>query len=410
MQLFLVVILGGLFAALTWRSPILALKIFLGVLPVYLLRFSVLSIPSTILELFFWILFIGFYAHYRPSISVRQFFLATSLFLLLTLPSVFAAPNLFSALGLWKAYLFEPVLFFVLLRFLLKQQFLSVSDLLVPLSISAIGISLFAVLQVATGFAIPVEWVMERRATSIFDYPNAVGLFLAPLISAFLIHAYITPKYRRLFLFTAFISVIGCILSQTEAVFIAIPAALFLSFIIHHAKQLTLSVKNVYTVALFGGVIAFLASLTIPFIRTKLFLQDFSGLVRRSQWQETIAMLFDRPFFGAGLGGYKKIMPDYHIAKDIEIFEYPHQLFLNVWSELGLLGLFAFLAFLLYLLYRFSNGKQSNTQLIGFAALATMCIHGLVDVPFFKNDLAFLTAAMVAIALYANEESARIEG
>jgi O-antigen ligase len=81
-----------------------------------------------------------------------------------------------------------------------------------------------------------------------------------------------------------------------------------------------------------------------------------------------------------------------------------------VWSELGLLGLFAFLIFLAFLFYRFSNGTQSNTQLIGFAALATMCIHGLVDVPFFKNDLAFLTATVLAIALYAKEESTRIEG
>lgn len=403
MPLFLVGILGGLFTILAWRSPILALKVFLGLLPMYLLRFSILPLPSTALELFFWILFCVYLVkkHFSLSSLPKEFYLI----LILSLPSIFIAPNLFSALGIWKAYILEPLLFFFLLRHTLEKQQINTTDILLSLNLSAIGISLFAIFQAISGFGIPSNWIIERRVTSIFDYPNAVGLFLAPIICASITHAQKYSAHRILFLFSAILSLIACFFSKTEAVFIAIPVALFLTFLISERKAFQFSLKNVYTLVILGGISTFLFSLTVPIIRAKLFLQDFSGLVRRSQWQETLAMLFDRPFFGAGLSGYQEVMKDYHFRADFEIFEYPHNLFLNSWSEFGIIGLLGLFVLTIYLLYRFITFPSSHQSLIGFSALFVMAIHGLVDVPFFKNDLAFLTVIFLALALYSKNTS-----
>ena len=121
-------------------------------------------------------------------------------------------------------------------------------------------------------------------------------------------------------------------------------------------------------------------------------LQDSSGLVRRAQWSETLTMLADRPFLGAGLNGYPAALAPYHDATFYEIFQYPHEIFLNSWSELGLIGLIALFIGAI-LVARTTWRRKDEVLVLAFAvAILTMTIHGLVDVPFFKNDLAILTA------------------
>ena len=104
-------------------------------------------------------------------------------------------------------------------------------------------------------------------------------------------------------------------------------------------------------------------------------------------------MLKDNWLFGAGLAGYQKKIVPYHQAKYIEIFLYPHNIFLNFWSELGLFGL---LTFLLLLLKSFKEVKKKLIVKNNFLALSCLLalliiiFHGLVDVPYFKNDLSLL--------------------
>lgn len=132
-------------------------------------------------------------------------------------------------------------------------------------------------------------------------------------------------------------------------------------------------------------------------LQQKLLLQDWSGTVRRITWGETVEMLRDRPLTGAGLAGYPIVMREYHRATAIEIFQYPHQIVLNVWSELGLLGLVAF-AWILVTFFRLASRAESLLQRrTAMAAMVALLVHGLVDVPYFKNDLAFLFWMIVAL-------------
>lgn len=132
-------------------------------------------------------------------------------------------------------------------------------------------------------------------------------------------------------------------------------------------------------------------SLLFPPLFQKLTLQDYSGSVRLSQWSETIDMLQDHWLLGAGLSGYQTVFKPYHQATHLEIFQYPHNILLNIWVELGLLGLIA----VGLLSWHVLRAEPS----IAIFALLQMIIHGLVDVPYFKNDLAFLTWIFLAIIL-----------
>ncbi|MCR4313981.1 MAG: O-antigen ligase family protein, partial [Candidatus Uhrbacteria bacterium] len=341
--------------------------------------------------------------------------------------SVFIAPDLVSALGVWKAYFVEPMLLFFVVRHELNHNNLTAEKLFEALGVTAIILSVVGVMQWLTGTGLPIPWDIERRVTSVFDYPNALGLFLGPvvvigavtLLSPFLARQSLGDGGRSvasdgakapmklLWGATVLLSSIAIILAQSEAAIVSVIATLLIAgFLYRKTRVLSLSLV----------VLSIVTTLLFPPLFQKLTLQDYSGQVRLSQWSETIVMLQDHWLLGAGLSGYPTVFDPYHQATHLEIFQYPHNVVLNIWVELGVLGLVAFglLAYQVVVLLRGSQRptKQSfhskiasvaslprNDEAIAILALLQMTIHGLVDVPYFKNDLAILTWILLAIVL-----------
>lgn len=138
-------------------------------------------------------------------------------------------------------------------------------------------------------------------------------------------------------------------------------------------------------------------------------------------------MLKDRPVLGAGLGAYPTVFAPYHTKTFIEIFQYPHDILLNLWSETGLLGLLAF-AWIVAVWIGTVLGRKSSavssekpshdsrlgamnrapttidyrlSTIVWLMPLVAILVHGLVDVPYFKNDLAFAFWIFAALAASA---------
>jgi len=199
-------------------------------------------------------------------------------------------------------------------------------------------------------------------------------------------------KRRNWLEITAIIAgIIAIYLSKTEAAYVAIPAALLVIFMMSSARK-TLKLR----VAGEAVLILIVLLAFVPAASKKLLLRDESGLVRQSQWSETTQMLLDNPAFGAGLNAYPEALEPYHDSTLYEIFQYPHTLIFNIWTELGLLGIFAF-AWLAWFVMEAAWKNRKNPEVVAiFAALLAMTIHGLVDVPYFKNDLSVLTWILIA--------------
>lgn len=390
------------FTILAWRDLRLALILLCGLLPTYLLRLDFFVIPTTALELMVlasalvWII-----KHRGLKIDLRSLGpnWLRPIFLLLASAcfAVVVAPDTFSALGIWKAYFIEPVLFYLILRSTFRDQRdwqMAVGTLFISASV----ISLIAIIQKFTGIGIPSPWDIEYRVTSIFDFPNAVGLFLAPIVSyatvlvANRMGRYLGRSLQTIAVVTIFTGVIAIIFSQTEAALIAMPGGLLCAYLISGAnkknKTLALALSIAVGAFIFAGV---------PVVREKILLQDASGLARQNLWQETSELLGDHFVFGAGLAGFPTEIAPYHDYTYYEIFQYPHNIVLNIWVELGLLGLLAVIWLGLEVFKAARTEKQDVVKLAAFAALATMVIHGLVDVPYFKNDLSMLTWFFLAL-------------
>jgi O-antigen ligase len=174
----------------------------------------------------------------------------------------------------------------------------------------------------------------------------------------------------------------------------------------------------------------------ITLVRQKLTLNDFSGQVRKAQWAETWQMLKDdnRIITGAGLANYQKAIEPYHVPgifyndgtdkdfrlhvvfnddykrkvwRPVEIYLYPHNIILNFWTELGLVGvllfvwIFALVIYYLSLIIYHSKKNKDNAGLflaLGIlGAFIVIIVHGLVDVPYFKNDLACIFWVLIAL-------------
>ena len=155
-------------------------------LPLYLVRLQLGPLPTTVLELYLMILFVTFVYEYRFA-GIRQgwhslgkFRLPILAWLSTTLLAVFVAPHFIAGLGLWRAYILEPVLVFSILRSFFPVPILSRNLFLV-----VIGLTVWALIQFVTGYGIPHPWnvaiLAGRRATGPFPYPNALALFVAPI-------------------------------------------------------------------------------------------------------------------------------------------------------------------------------------------------------------------------------------
>jgi len=392
MTLLLVIIALAL-GLITYNNPKNGLLVLVASLPAYLLRTELLGVPTTLLELMGLVFLLAWLLRVRklPFRDLNNFFgLSLLLIVAAATLSVFVAPNVMAALGVWKAFFIEPILLMLVIREMIFTKQVRVKELFLALGVSALVISLVGVIQWITGMGIPVPWDIERRITSLFDYPNAVGLFLGPIIVIGTLSVVITKGWERIFWISAStLSLIAVIAAQSEAALVALVATFIIAGLTHNKTRIA---------SLAATTILILITTLTPALFQKLTLHDYSGEVRRSQWTETAELLKNHWLLGAGLSGYPTALAPYHEATEYEIFQYPHNILLNIWVELGLLGVVAF-GLLGFILIQTARQKPSRAQIIALFVLLEMTIHGLVDVPYFKNDLSLLTWLMIAITL-----------
>jgi hypothetical protein len=478
------------FFILSWRRPDWAVMFIVAALPAYLIRFKIFNIPFTLLEamiliaFFCWlILQTNFNNFLRGEYKIKDFIknspwnkkgsvegrkkypFGVEIILLLIISFIAAGTAGFSAgaLGIWKAYFFEPTLLYVLILNVFSPPFegggrggfLGINKIGLSLAVGAGAVAIYAVCQKITGFGIanPLWAAAEtRRVVSFFGYPNAVGLYLAPIIpvlAAFLFSPRqndcdLLPEKLCYPLKKENISVIGLSRGFLAFIILLSLAAIFFA----HSEGAMVGLTVAFIVGgLLGNkktrlaVLAFLIAAVVVLsfspngwktVEQKLTLHDFSGQVRRYQWKETLVMLNHGHFYqGAGLDNYQQAIAFYHQPgffyddgtdplfhqhtvesaeyrtktwRPVEIYMYPHNIFLNFWSELGLAGVLLFvwiiIKFLIFnFLFSIKEEKYKMLHLGLLCAMIVIVVHGLVDVPYFKNDLACLFWILIALSV-----------
>ncbi|MBI2632854.1 MAG: O-antigen ligase family protein [Parcubacteria group bacterium] len=394
MNTLLLFIAFVIYTFLVFRHFKLALLIFISLLPLYITR-AFAGSYTVLMEIPFLILLIGFLFLYFQTIKKKfsrtidrsAWRWIVAVWVAISFIQIFVSSEPAQAFNAWRIYFLEPTVLFIMIASVLEKK--DVLKIIFAFSVTAFIVALYAVIQKITGFGIVAEYwnAPEQRVTSFFSYQNAIGLLLGPLIALF-IGVMISDKtfsHRLWFGVVAVLSFFAIIFARSEG---AIFAIIFVCLIFFLARASTRRFTFV-CVALIA--LALIISQPIRnYAISKITLKDFSGSIRRELWSETITMLKDSSLFGAGLSGFPAKIAPYHQDKKIEIYWYPHNIFLNFLSEIGIAGILLFF-FILWQFYQdlYKQKKTPYALTIG-AAMAIIFIHGLVDVPYFKNDLSML--------------------
>ena len=382
----------------------------LALLPSYLIKFSLLGMPSTLLEVMVLVLFGVFVIkrwkdHRRVSFSSYKW-LILLLIIIATAAAVWS-PNRTAALGYWKAFFVEPIMFFLVVINCCREKN-DFNKIFLGLGISALAVSAVAIFQKFTGLFIANEyWAAEatRRVVSVYGFPNGVGMFLAPITTLFvgriIISRYKEKKDFWWLLFNGLVVICSSLAiywAHSEGAMVAVAIGTLL---------IGLLIKRTRIIAMIGSGIMVLIGIFVPAIReliiSKATLSDFSGNIRLIIWRETIQMLKDHPLLGGGLANYKAaIAPYHHALKIFEVYPHAHQFLLILWSELGVGGVMVFLLISLKKVFDYWHirlRENKELYLILLISFVAMWIHGLVDSPYFKYDLSFLWWTMIALGV-----------
>ncbi len=141
--------------------------------------------------------------------------------------------------------------------------------------------------------------------------------------------------------------------------------------------------------------------------------------------RDRLDLALSNPILGSGLRSYKTAVVPYHTATWMEVYPHPHNIFLMLWIETGLAGLLAFIWIIITWTTIVTRGVVTRTttprrtsqssyvnqsdagratrdvrRFVWLIPLIVILVHGMVDMPYFKNDLAlqfWILAALAAI-------------
>ena len=372
--------------------------------PAYAVRWHIGFYPTTLLEVAIVVTVAVFVwetiAAKQPVVWRTPFLIPVLLFILAGALDVVFAPNRTAALGLYRAYLLEPIAFAVVLINVVRsprRAFLVFAGLMAAAVVAGLANS-FVVLK---GLLEHTYQVTETPPVVIYLTANAVALFVVPVVA---IAGSLALHARRIEGATGFVvAILGVVitaLSFSRGGYLALSVVVAGLALSHRRRLLLLGGAAACGVALF----------LIPPIGRRIVIetQNVYGNTVQSRldlWSGTLRFLRDHPLFGAGLSGFQDRVTPYLPANFHASARFidPHDILLNFWVETGILGVIA-IAWIFVLGFRSSwQGWRHGSagwrpyQLGILLALVAVVVHGLVDVPYFKNDLSLEFWTLIAI-------------
>lgn len=399
-----------------------AINITIALLPTYLLRVSVFGLPTNFFEIAVGILCIAGLLRsdirraWRLHLArlERPFVYAALLFLVAAIISTFISPQVRVSLGILKGWVVIPLLF----AFICSVKSWEPDGLwrrLHPLILSGTAVAFGGLFQL--GYV--------SRIHFLYDVPNSLALFLAPIFVLGVWQYFHLPSQKMTSLLSLIIIGAAVVGTQSVMALVSVVVSLTLGVIMWRPlkrKRIGLAVAAMAVIAL-----AILGSTG----RIQYFLQPFfssaahsSLSVRFQLWSVAAGLIREHPLLGIGLGQFE---PNYqqklherfaeyslqstYVPSDCVppdamkhclppplsefVFRDPHNWLLSFWLNTGLLGLLSFIA-IHYFIFKSvksdpSPGAHDDTirQAI-ILALLSLLIFGLADTIYWKNDLSAL--------------------
>ncbi len=213
--------------------------------------------------------------------------------------------------------------------------------------------------------------ISDMRVTSSFKHSNDLGGYLASVIPWLIAILFFMPATKFADLKSEVLEKISHSKRFRFAIFVVLAAALVcLSATYSRASWIGFAVGTLFLV--FRRSKRIIAVLTLVFFSLGVFCfsfkhddqlklinktKIFSGSGREEYWMEAINMIKDHPVLGVGINAYSIVARDYKISWG----GYPHNCYLQMAAELGILGIGAFF-WILVCLWQKVRGFMRNSS------------------------------------------------
>ena len=407
-------------------------------MPLYVIRFSVFGVPSTILEImiyilfFVWVLngvhslecnkswfkqtnFIHTFCDLGGLLSKNKILLVGIVLLFFGLIiSTFNSIDLRTSLGIFKGWFFDPFLFFIVFVNVIKK------DKQIILSLKSWIFSGVIVSLISIFYLLNSELTFDGRLRAFFLSPNYLAMYLSPV---FLITLFFLLNKK---VFNTPVRRIGrqCSISSIFLIIISIPLFFTYSYgaflgifmgalyIFRNQVSSTRNLVSVYVSLLIIVLAGFI------FISSNKFDQIIDSENRSSFhsrliiWNTSKEIIKDNPIFGIGPGTFQEAYLSYAERFDKPYLEWavpqPHNIFLAFYLQTGLTGLIGFILILFWFFkcnyYNYRNETSFYLYGVANVLMIYILIHGLLDTTYWKNDLSLMFWLIIGMAVVRNNK------
>lgn len=384
--------------------------------PLYVWRFSIGGLPTNFLMIAnFAVIGIGLillekdkgWDQLKDNLLVlgKPLLIAISLFGLASLISLQAFGISAEKLAQWVVLYAQPLILFVLFRYFAAKdkRVLEYFKIAVYTVVGVAGA--LALVQYFTLATLPESWWGNanepKRAISFFAHANAYGLFVTPILAWLIpdavqkLRGQVSGNKEYLYALAWFIGAAGVFLSLSRGAWLGLALAAGVYVLVSANKKMIIG----FAVAglVLAGVVA-----AVPNLRYRVLLPfhgEKSAVARLSLWDTGMEMVRDNPILGKGINGFSENWDRYNTDPNLEHYNFPHNIFLNFWVDLGLLGALSMMAILALAAARGFMRRVNPAALGIMLVVIAIVAHGLIDIPYLKNDLALVFWLLLAASL-----------
>lgn len=418
MSPFLFGIALGVYFFIVFFRPKIGGLIILALLPSYLWRISLWGIPTTFLEMSIYVWFVVTFvtmARERAVVSsvrlvgksMRPFLLPIALFVAAATISVFVSGDVRLSAGAWKAWVVDPLIFLVLFTHYYQWR----DDgkwVMYGISGTVWLVSVWGLIEWGVGFGMQIPGF----ANAMFQSANMVALLLVPLWLILCAHTFelfstvvSDNRERAYWLATLFVGALTIYMTRSYGGLLTLLAGVVALILILPRSLSTLKKYLIASLVVVAVIVIFGIFQQGKIQRFFDSSQRNSLQTRQQIWQVSAGLVGQHPLWGVGFGNFEKPYRTlaFSLYQPPLEWEVPsaHNLFLNLWLETGLLGLIAFVwlvavffkraASLLRASLARERAKINSAGTIVargvMVAMLSIVMYGLVDTPYFKNDL-----------------------
>jgi len=323
-----------------------------------------------------------------------------------------------------KILKFVAIYFIVVETFVVEKNF---RRLCLVLTASAVLIGADAAVQVVRG----VDFLRGYSAGSLtasFSNPNNFAGWLVVVIPVFAGMAlasgskFLSFRFRMLWWALALFLFVCLLLTCSRGAWVGIFIGSLLS--LYYFLKTSSAGKKMMLSRIFAGVLLATAVLALPiknkvmaggkpgshfdWVMKKQISSTRSSVIRKNLWKESLRLLEDFPLVGSGLNTYAWVAPFYKTFDGGGI--YPHNSFLQMASETGVLGLFSFL-WILFEFFKYTwgyvNAKRDLVGLGMMAGIAASLVQSFFDTNLYCLQLVVLFWFMLGVAVARGQHKSR---